>query len=88
LVIEDYVKVVIMTEECGMLGILVDKDAPVLMRDGVILRANVFRPDASGKFPGLLVRTPYEKAQEGFTRYVRSGYVIISQDSRGSARAL
>jgi len=28
-----------------------DKDVAVPMRDGALLRANVFRPDASGKFP-------------------------------------
>ena len=42
------------------------------MRDGVILRANVFRPDTAGTFPGLLVRTPYGKVTGGLERFVRA----------------
>jgi len=32
------------------------------MRDGVVLSANVFRPDAPGRFPVIVVRTPYGKS--------------------------
>ena len=31
------------------------------MRDGTVLRADAYRPDAAGKFPVLLARTPYDK---------------------------
>jgi len=72
-----------MTEQGGALGIITELDVPVKMRDGVILRANVFRPDAPGKFPALLTRTPYGKASSGLERYVRAGYVVVTQDSRG-----
>ena len=72
-----------MTGNAGALGIIVEKDVPVPMRDGVVLRANVFRPDAPGKFPGILIRTPYGKAAGGYERYVRSGYAVVAQDSRG-----
>jgi len=72
-----------MTKAHGGLGILEEKEVPVSMRDGVILRANVFRPDAAGTFPGLLVRTPYGKATGGFERFVRAGYVVAAQDARG-----
>ena len=34
------------------------------MRDGVVLRADNYRPDAGGKFPVLLNRTPYGKWKE------------------------
>ena len=64
-------------------GIIVERDVETRMRDGVILRANVFRPDAPGKFPALLTRTPYGKGDAGMDRYVRSGYVFVKQDSRG-----
>ena len=74
---------VTMTEESGALGIVVEGDVEVPMRDGIILRANLFRPEASGGFPGLLIRTPYSKAQGGFERYVRAGYAVVAQDSRG-----
>lgn len=72
-----------MTEETGHLGIIVEKDVAVPMRDGVVLRANVFRPDSPGQFPGLLRRTPYGKTETGFDRYVRAGYAVVCQDSRG-----
>jgi putative CocE/NonD family hydrolase len=72
-----------MEADSGALGIIAEKDAAVPMRDGVILRANVFRPDGPGQYPGLLLRTPYGKAEGGFERYVRAGYVVVTQDTRG-----
>jgi hypothetical protein len=30
-------------------------------RDGVTLRADIYRPAADGKYPVLLTRTPYNK---------------------------
>jgi len=69
--------------EAGALGITVERDVAVPMRDGVVLRANVFRPDADGGFPGLLMRTPYGKPAGGYERYVRAGYAVVTQDSRG-----
>lgn len=72
-----------MEADNGALGIIVEKDVPVPVRDGVILRANVFRPDGPGEYPGLLLRTPYGKAEAGFERYVRAGYIVVTQDTRG-----
>jgi len=72
-----------MAEEDGVLGVIIENDVAVAMRDGVLLRANVFRPDGAGKFPGLLIRTPYGKATGGYDRYVRAGYVVVAQDTRG-----
>ena len=72
-----------MTETSGALGIIFEENVDVPMRDGVILRANVFRPDAPGRYPGLFLRTPYRKPTEGYDRYVRAGYVVVTQDSRG-----
>lgn len=63
--------------------IVVEKDVPVPMSDGVVLRANVFRPAGTGRYPGLLMRTPYGKPNGGFQRVVRSGYAVVTQDSRG-----
>ena len=64
-------------------GIIVERDVDIPMRDGVVLRANVFRPDSPGRFPGIVQRTPYGKGEGGMDRYVRAGYVCLSQDSRG-----
>ncbi len=58
-------------------------DVPVKMRDGEILRANVFRPAGDGSYPGLLLRTPYGKPSDGLDGIVRAGYAVVTQDSRG-----
>ena len=67
----------------GALGLVVERDVAVPMRDGIVLRAHVFRPDAAGRFPGLLLRTPYGKPTGGYERFVRAGYAVVTQDSRG-----
>jgi predicted acyl esterase len=40
---------------------ILDKDVAVPMRDGAVLRANVFRPDQPGQFPVLMTFGPYGK---------------------------
>ena len=72
-----------MAEKNEILEIVVEKNVPVGMSDGITLRANVFRPDAPGRYPGLLMRTPYGKPEGGFDPVVRSGYAVVAQDSRG-----
>jgi predicted acyl esterase len=42
-------------------GIRVERDVAVLMRDGVKLRVNVFRPDRDGRFPVIMCAHPYGK---------------------------
>ncbi len=69
--------------------ITVDYDVPAKMRDGVILRANVYRPAGDGKWPVLLTRLPYGKdfplgtASLDPVQVARRGYVVIVQDTRG-----
>lgn len=70
-------------QSSGNLGVISELDVEMPMRDGTILRANVFRPDGPGQFPGLLMRTPYGKGEAGDLRFVHSGYVIVNQDCRG-----
>jgi putative CocE/NonD family hydrolase len=43
-------------------GIVVERDVMVPARDGVLLATDIYRPDASGPFPVLLERTPYDKS--------------------------
>jgi len=65
--------------------VIVERGVPAKMRDGVVLRADIYRPKAEGKFPVLLTRTPYDKRGEmdfGPLAAAR-GYVVISQDVRG-----
>ena len=62
-----------------------ERNIALRMRDGVTLRADIFRPKADGKFPVLLQRTPYDKNNEvriGLEGAAR-GYVVIVQDVRG-----
>ncbi|HTQ58953.1 MAG TPA: CocE/NonD family hydrolase [Candidatus Solibacter sp.] len=66
-------------------AVIVERNVPAKMRDGVILRADIYRPKAEGKFPVLLVRTPYDKTGEsnfGMKGAAR-GYVVVEQDVRG-----
>jgi putative CocE/NonD family hydrolase len=66
-------------------GVTVEHNAAAVMRDGTKLRADIYRPKAEGKFPVLLVRTPYDKTQElefGVKAAAR-GYVVVAQDVRG-----
>ncbi|MBL4700573.1 MAG: CocE/NonD family hydrolase [Phycisphaeraceae bacterium] len=72
-----------MQENLSALNIITDQDVAVPMRDGVLLRANIFRPNTSTPLPVLLQRTPYKKASAGYEPFVRAGYVVISQDTRG-----
>ena len=46
-------------------SVRVDPNIPLMLRDGTITYADVYRPDASGEFPGLLQRTPYDKSSPG-----------------------
>ena len=65
--------------------VVVDRDVPAKMRDGVVLHADIYRPKADGKFPVLLTRTPYDKRGEmDFGPMAAAhGYVVVAQDVRG-----
>jgi len=65
--------------------VIEEQNVPAKMRDGVVLRADIYRPRAEGKFPVLLVRTPYDKREEAqFANLAAArGYVVIAQDVRG-----
>ena len=65
--------------------VTIERGVAAKMRDGVTLRADIYRPKAEGKFPVLLQRTPYDKRGEvdfGLKAAAR-GYVVIIQDVRG-----
>ena len=67
----------------------VDTDLAVPMRDGTVLRADVYRPDGPGPYPTLLQRTPYDKTATGAMlsldplKSARRGYATVIQDVRG-----
>jgi len=70
-----------------------EPDVPMTTRDGVTLRADVWRPMA-GTAPTLLMRTPYGRRQTGMygaasggpsvMAFVNAGYAVILQDARGT----
>ncbi len=56
------------------------------MHDGIHLSTHVFRPLGSGKFPTILVRTPYGKGADissNHQAFVDHGYAVVLQDVRG-----
>jgi putative CocE/NonD family hydrolase len=67
----------------------VEFDRRIPMRDGVTLSADLYRPDAPGRFPVILTRTPYLKSprdKEGLERcryFAARGYVYVVADVRG-----
>ena len=67
-----------------------EDDLAMAARDGTVLRADVYRPAASGPRPVLLRRTPYGKrlndlaADFSEAHYFAShGYLVVVQDTRG-----
>ncbi|HEY8715317.1 MAG TPA: CocE/NonD family hydrolase, partial [Candidatus Acidoferrum sp.] len=66
-------------------AVTIERNVAAKMRDGVTLRADIYRPKADGRFPVLLQRTPYDKrggADFGL-RAAAAGYVVVVQDVRG-----
>ena len=63
-----------------------ERNVPAPMRDGTILRADIFRPDAPGRFPVLVMRGPYGKdtyaqnPDHSVYFFSRHGYVVVNQD--------
>ncbi len=50
-------------------GMNIDWDVPIEMDDGLLLRADIFRPVTEGKYPVIMTHGPYAKGlafQEGF----------------------
>ncbi len=69
--------------------VIVEKNVAVALRDGVTLRADVYRPQAPGRYPVLLQRTPYNKELWPITamtldpiRAAAAGFAVVIQDVR------
>lgn len=62
-----------------------ESNVRVPTRDGVELAAEVIRPAQEGKYPVILVRTPYGRKPSAIEGewWARRGYVFVSQDVRG-----
>ena len=64
-----------------------DTDVPITMSDGVILRANVRRPDVPGRYPVIVELTPYNKngaVAQAYDYLVARGYIQVTVDVRGT----
>lgn len=64
----------------------VEPNVAVAMRDGVVLRADVYRPEGGGRHPVLVRRTCYgrDRLAIGDPRILAErGYVVVLQDVRG-----
>jgi putative CocE/NonD family hydrolase len=70
---------------------LVNNDIACRMSDGTWLYADVYRPAATGRFPVIITRTPYQKETERFTErahyFAERGYVYVIQDVRGKGKS-
>jgi putative CocE/NonD family hydrolase len=74
----------------GYSDVTVEQDVECVLADGVVLRADVYRPFTEGSLPVLLMRLPYNKthggANWGYAHpawYASRGYVVVIQDVRG-----
>jgi uncharacterized protein len=71
------------------LSIRIDKNVAMPMRDGVILRGDVWRPNDNNSYPALVSRTPYQKERmvgNDFLPYDQAAaadYAVVVQDTRG-----
>src|ERR1700730_5263239 len=65
--------------------VTMERGVAATMRDGIILRADIYRPKADAQVPVLLQRTPYNKSGGAAfaSKAAATGYVVIIQDVRG-----
>lgn len=62
-----------------------ESNVGIPMRDGIELATDIYRPEGEGKFPVVLVRSPYKKEMNELQArfFARRGYVYAVQDCRG-----
>lgn len=72
-----------------MVSVKIEYDVPVPMRDGVVLRADIYRPEGDGPWPVIVARTPYDKEDVPELLFLdpwlaaRRGFIAVIQDVRG-----
>ncbi|NCV52775.1 MAG: CocE/NonD family hydrolase, partial [Gammaproteobacteria bacterium] len=79
--------------------VIFEQDVEIVTRDGTTLRADIYRPDATGEFPVLMSLSAYQKSldrvlphEPPFTHVERPepdwwtarGYVLVFVDTRGT----
>ena len=67
--------------------VTIETAVPMTTRDGLVLRADIYRPVGTGAVPALLHRTPYGRHQANYREMAEAlasaGYVVVVQDLRG-----
>jgi hypothetical protein len=63
----------------------IDRKVGVPMRDGIKLSTDIYHPQPDGRYPVILIRTPYKKemTEPQANYYARRGYTVAVQDCRG-----
>lgn len=78
------------------MGLCIDANVAVPMRDGVTLATDLWRPAGDGPWPVLLARTPYGRTSTAhlgnpklpdIRALVDSGYLAVVQDVRGTGES-
>jgi uncharacterized protein len=66
-------------------SVAIERGVESKMKDGTVLRADLYRPNAPGPFPVLLERTPYNKVNSAdfALKAAARGYLVVLQDVRG-----
>ncbi|MDT9600356.1 CocE/NonD family hydrolase [Sphingosinicella rhizophila] len=66
-------------------NVVADYSVEIPMKDGVAIAAKIFRPAAEGRYPAILLQTPYGKDSNGAqaASNVARGYVSVAVDVRG-----
>src|SRR3990172_7858482 len=76
-------------ETASTFGVQVQRQVMIPMRDGTKLAADLYLPDAPGKYPVVVERTPYNREDSVFLRtdsaraLASRGYIVAIQDVRG-----
>jgi putative CocE/NonD family hydrolase len=70
--------------------LLIDRNVPIPMRDGTVLKGDIYRPDTDAPVPAIVCRLPYDKdvlLQQTFAlhavRAADAGFGVVYQDTRG-----
>ncbi len=65
--------------------IVLERNVAMKTRDGVTLRADIYRPAGDGTYPVLLQRTPYSKDNTAMfgRKGAARGFMVVAQDVRG-----
>jgi uncharacterized protein len=77
-------------QAAGATGMVIERDVPVPVDDGLVLRADVFRPPGPGRHPVLLSYGPYAKGLAFQDGYADQWRLMVSQHpdvARGTSTA-